>query len=52
MWHFQPKDNQYDTPTMEPDKTTTIGVEIHNMSFKEKQRLAQEMASKQDFLSA
>jgi hypothetical protein len=34
---------------MEPDKTTSLGATIRNMSFMEKQQLAQEMAGKEDF---
>jgi hypothetical protein len=37
---------------LEPDKTTSLGATIHNMSFAEKQQLAQEMAGEQDFPSA
>jgi hypothetical protein len=34
---------------MEPDKTTSIGAEIYNMLFREKQQLAQKMAGEQNF---
>jgi Zinc knuckle len=49
---FQPEDKQYEAPTMEPDRTTSLGATIHNMSFAKKQQLAQEMAEEQDFPSA
>ena len=46
---FQPGDEQYEAPVMEPDKPTSLGATIRNMSFAEKQQLAQEMAGEQDF---
>jgi Zinc knuckle len=37
---FQTGDEQYEAPVMEPDKSTSLGATIRNISFAEKQQLA------------